>query len=229
MRVVTYNIHRCVGTDDALDVGRVAEVLERLGPDVVALQEVDTSLDARFELGQLEVLARRTGLDAVLGPTVERSGGFYGNAILTRYEPRRVRRHDLSVEGREPRGAIDVELVVDGHSLRVVATHLGLTGAERRQQVGRLLGLLYAQPRGRAAVVMGDFNEWFRFSRNLRRLNSYLGWQPRHPTFPSRRPVFALDRIWAVPSGVLAEAGVADFDLAAKASDHLPRWADIVL
>jgi endonuclease/exonuclease/phosphatase family metal-dependent hydrolase len=41
LRLMTYNVHRCVGTDRALDVERVAEVIAAENPDVVALQELD--------------------------------------------------------------------------------------------------------------------------------------------------------------------------------------------
>ena len=40
-RILTYNVHRCVGTDRRLDVGRVAEVIAAQAPDIVALQELD--------------------------------------------------------------------------------------------------------------------------------------------------------------------------------------------
>lgn len=227
IRVVTYNIHRCIGTDGELAPGRVAEVLRRLEPDIVALQEVDTSLDERTELGQLRVLARETGLEPVSGPTIERETGYYGNAVLSRFPVEEVIHHDLSVDDFEPRGALDVVLGVGNSSLRVVATHLGLRAAERREQVSRLLAALYRRPRGRAAVLMGDFNVWFRWSRNLRRLNSYLGFQPGLASFPARRPIFGLDRIWPVPRGIRRDSGVYDGELARTASDHLPVWADI--
>ncbi|HMO41894.1 MAG TPA: EEP domain-containing protein, partial [Phenylobacterium sp.] len=35
-RILTYNVHRCVGTDRRLDVGRVANVIAGLEPDIVA-------------------------------------------------------------------------------------------------------------------------------------------------------------------------------------------------
>lgn len=229
VRAVTYNIHRCVGTDGERDSERVAEVLGELEPDIVALQEVDTSLDPRTRLGQLHVLAAQTGLEPVVGPTIEREGGFYGNAILTRFPVESERRVDLSVPGFEPRGALDVDLAVGERNVRVVATHLGLAARERRTQIGRLLSWLYQHPRGRAALVMGDFNEWFRLSRNLRRLNTYLGYQPRRPSFPATRPLLSLDRIWAVPKGVLVDGGVQDGELARLASDHLPVWASLRL
>jgi len=40
-RIVTYNVHRCVGNDRRLDVARIVEVLAGLEPDIVALQELD--------------------------------------------------------------------------------------------------------------------------------------------------------------------------------------------
>lgn len=229
--VVSYNVHRCVGMDRRRDPQRVAEVLRRLDPDIVGLQEVDTSLDETRRLGQLEVIAEHTGLEPIGGPTIAREEGFYGNALLTRFEMSQMRPLDLSVRGYEPRGALDavVHLGAEATSLRVVTTHLGLGAGERREQVGRLLGHLFAHPRGEAAVVMGDFNEWFRFSRNLRRLNSYLGWQPPRATFPSPVPLAALDRIWVSPKHRLIDAGVDGSELARLASDHLPVWARLRL
>jgi endonuclease/exonuclease/phosphatase family metal-dependent hydrolase len=229
--VVSYNVHSCVGADRRRDPQRVAEVINRLEPDIVGLQEVDTSLDETRSLGQLEVLAELTGLQPYGGPTIAREQGFFGNALLSRFDVTRVRRLDLSVEGCEPRGALDVDVQVeaDAAPLRVATTHLGLSAGERREQVGRLLSHLFSHPRGRATLVIGDFNEWFRFSRNLRRLNSYLGWQPPRATFPARAPVAGLDRIWVTPRRLLVDAGVDRSELARLASDHLPIWTKIHL
>jgi endonuclease/exonuclease/phosphatase family metal-dependent hydrolase len=35
-RILTYNVHRCVGTDRRLDVGRIAAVIAVERPDIVA-------------------------------------------------------------------------------------------------------------------------------------------------------------------------------------------------
>ena len=40
-RVMTYNVHACVGTDGRLDVERIASVIRMYSPDIVALQELD--------------------------------------------------------------------------------------------------------------------------------------------------------------------------------------------
>ena len=48
LRVMTYNVHSCVGIDGRLSPRRVARVIARYQPDVVALQEVDVGRCARI-------------------------------------------------------------------------------------------------------------------------------------------------------------------------------------
>lgn len=42
LRVASYNIQHGVGMDQKLDYKRIADVLENINPDVVAVQEVDS-------------------------------------------------------------------------------------------------------------------------------------------------------------------------------------------
>ena len=53
-RILTYNVHSCVGSDRRLDVGRVADVIAAEAPDIVALQEIDVGqrADANRLVGQ---------------------------------------------------------------------------------------------------------------------------------------------------------------------------------
>ena len=133
---------------------------------------------------------------------------------------------DLSWRGREPRGAIAADLVVGTSPLRVVATHLGLRPAERRDQVQRLIKLFTDVPRERA-VLLGDLNEWFLWGRPLRRLQRYFKHTPHVATFPSRAPFLALDRVWAHPRSILKRISVHATPLARVASDHLPLVATL--
>jgi len=41
LRIMTYNVHRCVGVDGRADPRRIAEVIAAYQPDIVALQELD--------------------------------------------------------------------------------------------------------------------------------------------------------------------------------------------
>jgi len=99
---------------------------------------------------------------------------------------------------------------------------------ERRRQVARLLGLLRDHT-DTPLVLLGDFNEWFVGSPLLIRLHRRFGPMPALRTFPSRFPVFALDRIWVQPRASLLDVRVHRSPLALRASDHLPLTARVSL
>jgi endonuclease/exonuclease/phosphatase family metal-dependent hydrolase len=215
--VASYNIHRCIGTDGQKSPERVAEVLEDLNADVVALQEVDSALP-EHGIDQLAFLAKALDYTPVAGPTLVEHHGRYGNGLLTRLPVAAVRRVDLSFAGREPRGALDVDL--GGLPLRVIATHFGLRRRERHWQARTLAGLL-ALSTG-PSLLLGDVNEWLPGSSALTVLEAQLGPARGGPTFPSRLPVLRLDRILVRPRAALLDVGVHRTRLARLASDHLP-------
>jgi endonuclease/exonuclease/phosphatase family metal-dependent hydrolase len=218
LRVASYNIHECVGGDGTRDPARIAAVLREIDADVIGLQEVDAR-DGDPTSMQMQYLAATLGHHAIAGPTLLRPTGHYGNALLTRRPVLDVRHIDLTVYRREPRAALDVDLDIDGVTVRVVVTHLGLLPGERRTQVRRLLDLL-GESRAGTVVLCGDINEWFAVGRPLRWLHARLGRTAGVATFPAAFPVFALDRIWVNPRTALDRF---------QASDHLPVIAEIRL
>lgn len=221
LSIASYNVHRCIGVDRRHDPERIAAVIRELEVDVIGLQEVASRFRGNGNVDQCAVLARLLGLGAITGPTLDLAGGVCGNAILTSLPVLAVRRIDLSVRAREPRGALDVDLAWDGSVLRVVATHLGLLPTDRRVQVRRLLAHL-GDDRDQPLVVLGDVNEWFPAGAALRRLHARLGRADAVRSFPSRRPLFALDRIWVQPTRALTGLQAHRSPLARVASDHLP-------
>lgn len=228
LTLASYNVHGGVGTDGRHAPERVAGVLGEIDADIVALQEVEASATG---VGMLAQLAEGRGMHVIPGPTLTRAGMDFGNAIVTRLAPVAVRHIDLSVPGREPRGAIDATLAwhdAQGREmqLRVIATHLGLHPGERREQVRRLLECLANQPRT-ATVLLGDVNEWFLWGRPLRWLHRYFERAPHVATFPSRWPLLALDRIWTSPRAHLRTVRRHASPLARRASDHLPMVATL--
>lgn len=225
LRIGSYNIHRCCGTDGRRDASRVAEVIREMGCDTVGLQEVDSRPGAHSESQQLEFLANATGMQAVAGSTIIRHDRDYGNALLTRRKILDVRRHDLSFRGYEPRGALEVDLDVAGACLRVFVMHLGLLPSERRFQIRKVLELLRDMPMDHPIVVLGDINEWLPIGRPLRWLHGLLGTPPWQRTFPVYAPLFALDRVWVRPRGSLLQFGVHRSKLSRRASDHFPVTA----
>lgn len=228
LRIATYNIHGAVGTDRVRSAERIAKVIAELDADVVALQEVP--LGGSFAPNALPVLRETTGMEAVAGPTLDTPERRYGNAILSRLPIRATRSLDLSFGRREARGALDVDVDVekgatDRAALRIVATHLGLSARERRAQIRALIAA-FDTPR-MPVILMGDLNEWFVWGHALRMLVTHFRAAPAPRTFPSRLPVFALDRIWMHPASRLLDVHVHRSMLARVASDHLPLVARI--
>ena len=211
LRIASYNVHGCVGTDGRKDAARIAEVIRELDCDTVGLQEVDYRLD---------YIAGRVGMRCIPGITLVRHDGPFGNALLTTRKVLDVRQLALGYGRREPRSALDVDLDVCGQKLRVIVTHLGLFAAERRWQVRKLLEMV--RDTQERLVVLGDINEWFPFSRPVRWFNRLLGHSVVERSFPSRWPLLALDRVWVRPRPALLALKAHRSALAAAASDHLP-------
>lgn len=226
--VATYNIHRCKGRDGRRDPNRIARVLSEIDADIIGLQELDFRHYPKGKCCKIEDIVSDTGLNVVYGYTLPEHAGRYGNALLTHHRVLDVRRINLSVPGREPRGAVDVDLEIDGETVQVIVTHLGLRAFERKRQVSRLLEAV-AKEKHRLIIVLGDFNEWMPKNRRVRSLCTHFGKCPTLRTFPSLYPVLPLDRIWVRPVDALAEICVHDTPIARIASDHLPLKATITI
>jgi endonuclease/exonuclease/phosphatase family metal-dependent hydrolase len=220
--VATYNIHRGIGGDGRRDPARTSAVIRGLAAGVVALQEVDSRDDGGRM--QMDYLAGVTGYTAIPGPTLHEAGGQYGNVLLSAHPVAAVRAIDLTVPGLEPRGAIDADIALPDHMLRVVATHLGLRAGERRRQVAHLLEVLGGDPR-EPTVLLGDFNEWLPWARSLRHLRTAFTEAGTPASFRAGFPLLALDRIFARPRGCLSRTRAVRASPARTASDHLPLLA----
>jgi endonuclease/exonuclease/phosphatase family metal-dependent hydrolase len=228
LRVATYNVHACVGTDGRHDPERVAEVVAELDADVIALQEFTYPASEAIESRTAVELVALDGYQCALGPTRQVAARCFGNALLARHPIADVHRIDLSIDRREPRGALATTINIDGVAVHLLATHLGLRVGDRRFQVRQLLSYLDSV-RHSLVVVLGDFNDWVPGRSAARVLDRRLGASARLRSFPSRRPVLSLDRIWIHPVSVMRRMFVHTSELARRASDHLPVVADLDL
>ena len=225
LRFATYNVHGCVGLDGRHDGERVRRVVLDLAADVVALQEVDSRAG---EADPWSEIAHDTDYEVIEGPTLHGHRGRYGNALLTRFPAREVRSVDLSVAGREPRGAVVAEILVPrGAPLWVIATHLGLRHAERDVQVARLADAIDALPSRGDVVLLGDMNVWRPLRDGLGPLRERLAPGPALRTFPTQLPLLALDRVWTRPAQLVERAHVHRSPTSRMASDHLPLVATL--
>ena len=104
LRIITWNIHKGIGTDRNYRLDRVMQVLARLDADVVCLQEVDEGVPRSSRERQGQRLARELGYPhSALGLNVKVKSGAYGNLTLSRYPLRQVRNVDLTVPPKKRR------------------------------------------------------------------------------------------------------------------------------
>lgn len=223
LRLMTWNIHGGVGPDRRFDLDRIAALIARHQPDILALQEVDTRGRGVACLAPLEGLGIGHLAEA---RTIAVPDGHYGHVLYSRWPTRDIVRHDLSVRRREPRMAIDTHVDTPQGPLRVVAVHLGLALLERRRQTAALAQMARASS-GAPTVMMGDFNDWFSFRPVRRTLARALPESTYLRSFPACWPLLRLDRLYCSRRGMLVRS-FTDTE-ARHASDHLPVIADIQL
>ncbi|GAA0570846.1 endonuclease/exonuclease/phosphatase family protein [Craurococcus roseus] len=241
LRLLTYNVRSCRGTDGRLSPERIAEVIAGARPDVVALQELDMGRARTNGLDQAHAVAQELGMRFHFHPALHVEEERYGDALLSALPMRLVKAGPLPGLSRlpllEPRGALWVAVDLGGGvELQVVNTHLGLVARERLAQAAALLGagwLGHPDCRGKPAVLLGDFNAVSR-SPAYRLLAGRLrdaqravpGHRPR-PTFPARWPVIRIDHVF-LGEGVEALRAEARRGVVERvASDHLPLVVDV--
>jgi endonuclease/exonuclease/phosphatase family metal-dependent hydrolase len=245
LRVATYNIHkgvRGVGPRKRLEIHNLGLGVEALDADLVFLQEVRLhhSRDARQfertwfgwpEQGQAEFLAPE-GYNVAYRTNATTRHGEHGNALLSRWPLGDVGHHDVSDHRFEQRGLLHVTVEWHGRILHALVAHLGLMHAGRVRQIQRLADFIATEvPADAPLIVAGDFNDWGeRLDAPMHEigLTRALGEGPRavrRSTFPSRVPIFALDRIY---TRVLAcrSTFVPRGATWARMSDHLPLVAE---
>jgi endonuclease/exonuclease/phosphatase family metal-dependent hydrolase len=229
VRVATYNVHRWQGINGRSrpDVARAGFVISELDADVIALQEVLRPFDAEGD-DPLGLLCDELDLHLAFAVTRRHRRGQLGNAILSRFPITAISVIDISHSRIERRGALAAQVGHSGAGLGIVATHLSLVDRTRRRQVQTLLEhqLMNSGP----AVLMGDMNSW-RKCKGSKELDDSLNLHDNvnwPASFPSARPMLALDRIYARGAAVV-EVRQHDSPAARKASDHLPVVAEVAL
>jgi endonuclease/exonuclease/phosphatase family metal-dependent hydrolase len=239
LRVITYNIHKCIGgVDRRYDPERVIHTLRHYDPDLVLLQEVDEEASRSRWHRQVDVLG--DGLDfsnRSYFPNVSlRSGGRYGNAVLSRYPITQTQNIDLTIPLKKRRSVLHARcrVPVNGtdRTVHVYNLHLGLAGFERGIQLRRfLLSHPFASLHQRTPIVVGgDFNDvWgtlgprFLEPAGFRRSGALI------KTFPAFRPVRPLDAIYVRGEVEPGRCFHGQVESARRASDHLPLIAELWL
>lgn len=237
-RILTYNVHRCVGNDRRLDVGRIAEVIAGLKPDIVALQELDVGRARTRGVDQAHELAKRLNMDFHFHAAMEVEEELYGDAILTHYPERLIQAGPLPGHPRiaqlEPRGALWIEADIGDQAVQIINTHLGLVPKEQQVQAAWLAGPSWLEhPRWRGPrILLGDFNAtgtsvvYRTLSAKLEAARRLAPRTTPTATFPSQLPVLRIDHLFVSPEIVVKDVFAPYDALARVASDHLPLVMD---
>lgn len=240
-RIMTYNVHSCIGTDGKLSVERIAQVIAECDPDVACLQELDVGRERTGAIDQALAIAELLKMEFHFHPALTVAEELYGDAVLSRLPLRLMRAAAIpGLAARpelEPRGALWVTLEIDGQRIQLVNTHLGLVAKERRQQIESLLGkewLSHADCVG-PTIFCGDLNALPRslVCRALcqRFRDAQLGLNGHRPkkTFFSRFPIGRIDHVFVSQHLEVVAAHVPRSKLIRAASDHLPLIVDLRL
>jgi endonuclease/exonuclease/phosphatase family metal-dependent hydrolase len=238
LRVVTYNIHKCIGgLDRRYDPERTAEAIAALEADVVLLQEVDDGAKRSNGDRQVDRLADLVGLPyrTWFGNVAVRGGGEYGNAVLSRFPIVETSNVDLTIRLKKRRSVLHAALRVRHEAIdrtvHVFNMHLGLAEFERKIQLRRFLEchpfshLHHDTP----IIVGGDLNDVYGRLWQMLTPAGFRGPERSPRTFPAWAPMRALDGIYVRGNVEVKELARADTMLARRASDHRPLWADLQL
>lgn len=236
-RLLTYNVHRCIGLDRRHAPDRIARVIAQFNPHLVALQELEDRNPRTGHVHQAQVISDILRTDFHYHPARQRGDVKFGNAIFSRLPMRMIRSAllpRLSMLPVQSRGAVWVSIAIGDQELQIINTHLGLLPQERILQAGSLVGrdwLSHPECRGQPRILCGDFNAtgasrvYRLFRDSLRDVQGEPGGRPE-PTWPSFFPVFRYDHVFVDPHIRVCRVMVPRTSLTALASDHLPLVLD---
>lgn len=220
LKIASYNVRKAVGQDRRRDPARILHVLNQIDADVVALQEADRRLGVRPTAIPRPLIERETDYAVADLARNDVSLGWHGNAVLVRRGIEVAATEHIELPGLEPRGAVFAQI----GNVSIVGTHLGFLRSWRHKQMNAILR--HVGRNASTTVIAGDFNEW----------SDIRGCEPwEHDftivypgrSFPTPRPVAALDGIAHGSAISISDHGVMRSGAARVASDHLPIWATI--
>ena len=239
IRVMTYNAHNCMGIDGKTSPARIARVIGRYEPDIVALQEMDMHRPRTGGIDQPHMIAKRLEMIYHFHPTICVEEERYGNAILSRYPMRLIQAKGLPPlscgSKLEPRGAIWLSIDCDGTRIQFINTHLGLRSRERLKQIRALLGVEWIKnPLCQGEVILaGDFNALpnsnicRHITRHLKDVQKELESHKPLATWFSHYPISRIDHVFVSAGIEIVNIRVPKTEMDKVASDHLPLIVDL--
>ena len=221
VRILTYNIRNGRGMDEITDYDRVAEVVNTIHPDVVALQELDSVTTRSNGKDVLKVIAQKCGMKYLYGASIPYQGGKYGIGILSKEVPSNT--SFLPLPGREEKRGL---LMAEFKEYIFFCSHFSLTETDRVASVQLIRQK--AKELHKRVILAGDLNA----SPESKAINllseNWINLSGKQPTFPSSGPKECIDYIWGLSCcnyiyNVIKQKVVPE----KIASDHSPVFVDV--
>jgi endonuclease/exonuclease/phosphatase family metal-dependent hydrolase len=222
IRVMTYNIHSAYDIRGRQNPEAIAQVIEKSGADIVAMQEVSRGWLINGSTDLASWLSRRLEMPFLFHGT---TGPMWGNAILSRYPILEFDSRPLPDLGTPlKRGVLWASVDVgSAQPLTLFATHFHHLGREPLVRLAQARELLDLWDGGERSILLGDLNarpgdfELAPFtSAGLIDSWEEIGLGPGL-TFSSSDPFQRIDWIWHTSDLVALSAEV----IQSTASDHL--------
>lgn len=238
VKVMSYNIRIASPPSKGwgfTDMQAIADVINKAAPDLVALQEVDvyTERSGRHS-HQAKELAEKTGMHYHFAKAIDRSGGDYGVAVLSRFPIIKAESYHLPLtEGSkgEVRAAAVIHTKIFGEEVVFMSAHLDhLRDEDRKLQVEELNKIL--RSKSKYPVIFGADLNMKRNNPLLRILEKEVVFNCTDciPTFPSDKPEVTIDYLM-FNAKAFKKYSMSDYRVVNEsyASDHLPLMMDISL
>jgi len=161
VNVLTYNILHGANTDGSNNYDKIAEIINSVNPDLVALQEVDFMTNRVKKINLAQEIALRTNMISLFGKAMNFDNGEYGVAVLSKNEIISSQNITLPVyHENEPRTVLQILTTMDsGDTISFICTHLDYkpNSLERIEQVNKI-NELFANSKF-PTILAGDFND----------------------------------------------------------------------
>lgn len=217
------------------NLDRIAHIIRERQPDIVALQEIDSSSHWNKHINLLDYLQSATNYPhSIHGIHNRRSGRkplAYGNAFLSKFPVKKWNVESFGSKELGEKGFLEACFQVDEVEIDIINLHLDFRSRRTRlEQVDKLLSSIHAKsladPYHLPPIICGDFNTSSRSSRDaLHQLiersagsENYHYFPKKERTFPAHFPSRGLDFILLAPPFEAESTEV----IKSFASDHLP-------
>ena len=218
---------------------RIAAIIKKYSPDVVAFQEIDQSSHWNRHIDLLKHIQEETEYPysehGIHNTRFGRKALCYGNAFLSKHPMSNCRVTPFGEKRIGEKGFMEVSIQFDKTPLEIINLHLDFRSRRNRMaQIDPILeriGTLTKSSTPFPPLICGDFNTGSkRFSDAVRQFlirsaeHAHYTYHPQNKrTFPAHFPSRGLDFILVPkPFAVRTANAIKSF-----ASDHLPVFAEL--